>query len=236
MEVSEAIRRRRSIKKYHDMKVDQDKIMSLIDGARLAPSAGNLQPWKFIVVEDEGKRKKIAEACFQQYWMETAPVYIVICAEVNKMSRFYGLRGERLYSIQSCALAAENIMLEAVDMGLGTCFVSAFDEGMMRNIFNLPDFARPQAVITLGYPAEETPQPPKYTLDDVAFLEGFGGRIRDVDQYTGYAWARRVQETVNMARDALNDASKGASKKGESIFKKASDGIKKKIKDYKDNK
>ncbi len=106
MDVYEAVLRRRSIRKYMDQPVEWEKLGKVIDAGRLAPSAGNLQAWKFVVVTEKELRKQVSEACLKQYWMQTAPAHIVVCAEITKLSRFYGIRGERLYSIQSCAAAA----------------------------------------------------------------------------------------------------------------------------------
>ena len=232
MEISEAIRKRRSIKKYLDIPIEWNKIGAILDAGRLAPSAGNLQPWKFIVVKSAENKKKISEACYQQYWMQTAPIHIIIFAEINKMNRFYGLRGERLYSIQSCALAAQNIMLEAINQGLGCCFVSAFDEEMISRYFSIPSFGRPQAIITLGYPGEEVPQPPKYTLNDVVHLEKFGNKFRDFEAYLGYSSGRDIKNFVMNSKDKLDDIGS----KGESFLKKFTQNIKEKIKKDKDNK
>jgi len=218
MDVTEAIRKRRSIKKYLDIPVEWDKIGSILDAGRLAPSAGNLQPWKFMVVLNQENRKKISEACFQQYWMQTAPVHIVISAEFNKMERFYGVRGERLYSIQSCAVAASQMMLEAINQGLACCFVSAFDEEMLKRYFKIPDFARPQVVLTIGYPAEEVPLPPKYTLNDIVHLEKFGNKLRNIMRYMGYGWGDTIQKVVEGAISGVGKlAEKGQKAVGKAL-------------------
>jgi hypothetical protein len=133
-------------------------------------------------VKDAEKRKQIAEACLQQYWMEQAPIFIVIFAELPKMEQHYGLRGVRLYSVQSCAMAAMQMMLAAHSVGLGTCFVGAFDENAMTRIFKLPDTARPQGVITVGYADEQPDMPMRYRLENVAWTEVFAygsGRVAD---------------------------------------------------------
>jgi nitroreductase len=224
MEVTEAIIKRRSIKRYLDIPVEWDKIGAVLDAGRLSPSAGNLQPWKFLVVMNQANRRVIAESCFQQYWMQTAPVHIIICGEFNKMSRFYGVRGERLYAIQSCALAAENMLLEAVNQNLAGCFVSAFDEDMIKNHFKIPDFARPQAIITLGYPGEEIPIPPKYTLNDIVHLEEFGAKIRDFESYLGYNWGREVKRIVKKGKEAIDKVAA----KGEEALSKAAENMRRK--------
>ena len=223
MELSEVIKKRRSIKKYQNIPIEWNRIGAILDSGRLAPSAGNLQPWKFIVVTSQDNKKKISEACYQQYWMQTAPVHIIIFAEINKMNRFYGLRGERLYSIQSCALAAQNIMLETINQGLSCCFVSAFDEEMISKNFGIPSFGRPQAIITIGYAAEEVPQPPKYTLNDVVFLEKFGNKFRDFEGYIGYSTGTNIKNFVMDSKDKLDNFSS----KGENFIKKMINDIKK---------
>lgn len=204
MDVSEAIRKRRSIKRYLDVPIEWEKIGSILDSGRLSPSAGNLQPWKFLVVTNPEGRKNIAEACFQQYWMQTAPVHIIICAEFNKMNRFYGVRGERLYSIQSCAAAAENMLLEAVNQGLAGCFVSAFDEEMLIRHFKMPEFTRPQVILTIGFSGEEVPMPPKYTLNDIVHVESYGSKIADFTGYLGYGFGRNIKNTVLKSKNVFD--------------------------------
>jgi nitroreductase len=222
MDVTDAIRKRRSVKNYLDIPVEWDKIGSVLDAGRLAPSAGNLQPWKFLVVLLPEGRKAISEACFQQYWMQTAPVHIIICAELNKMSRFYGVRGERLYSIQSCAAAAQNMLIEGVNQGLAGCFVSAFDEEMIKRHFKMPEFTRPQIILTLGYPGEEIPPPPKYTLNDIVHRESYGAKIADFEAYLGWNWGRDIKNAVLGTKKTFDKLAA----KGESAIKKAAKKMK----------
>ena len=131
MHVMEAVLKRRSIRKYKDIPVEQAKIIPLLEAARNAPSGGNIQDWKFIVVTDKERRHRIAEACLKQFWMETAPVYIVIVSNPEKSVHHYGERG-KFYATQSCAAAAQNILLMATAQGLATCWVSAFDEPLLK--------------------------------------------------------------------------------------------------------
>ena len=106
MEVLECIKTRRSIRKYLDKPLPWELIANVMEAGRYAPSAGNLQNWKFIAVMSEGRRKAIAEASLQQYWMEQAPVHIVICSEPEKGEMHYGKRGKENYTIQNSAAAA----------------------------------------------------------------------------------------------------------------------------------
>ncbi len=120
MEVMDAIRTLYSCRKYLDLPVEMDKIGIVLEAGRLSQSAGNIQNWRFILVRDSGARRAIADACIHQDWMSEAPVHIVVCAELKRITDFYGVRGERLYAVQNCAVALENMMLAAHSLGLGS--------------------------------------------------------------------------------------------------------------------
>jgi len=171
METQECIKTRRSIRKYKDKPVDWDKITGILDAGKFAPSAGNIQNWKFIVVRKEEVIKKLAQAAFDQDWMEDAPVHIIVAAEPKKAERFYGARGERLYTIQSCAAAVENMLLAANELGLGSCWVGAFDESKVKRALNMPEDAVPQAIITIGYADEKPEMPSKVELEHQIYLD-----------------------------------------------------------------
>lgn len=196
MDIFECIRTRRSIRKYKEKPVEWDKVVNLLEAGKFAPSAGNLQNVQFLVVKDEEKRKKIAEASLQQRWMENAPIHIVVCSEPEKYKRFYGVRGERLYNIQGCASAIENILLSAHSLGLGACWVGAFDDDAIRRILTIPEHVMLHAIITIGY-ADETPEmPQKYRIEHIVFLENWGQRKKIPLSSLGW-WSVRTEKAVN---------------------------------------
>ena len=162
--------------------IERDKLGAIIDAGRLTPSAGNLQSWEFVIVKDKNSIKKLAEASFQQYWISGAPVVIVICAKLEKLKQYYGIRGEKLYSIQNCAAAAQSMLLMAHDVGLGACWVGAFDETMVARVIGTPEDVRPQVIIPLGYADEEVPEPPNYTLEDVTGFENYRSKAAFMDK------------------------------------------------------
>lgn len=206
MDVLEAIKTRRSIRKYKSRIVDWDKVATILDAGRLAPSAGNLQNWIFIAVQEPANRKKIAEACLQQTWMEHAPIHIAITAEPAKAKRFYGIRGERLYTIQNCAAAAQNMLLTAHELGLGACLVGAFDEDLLVRALGLPEHTRVYSIITIGYAAEEPEQPPKYRIEHVVRFETWGNKRR---LYPKYGWySLEVRKQVEKGKAALQKLAK----------------------------
>ena len=176
METLECINTRRSIRKFLDKPLEWDKVMDVLEAGRQAPSSGNIQNWKFVVVREKVNRKKIIEACFDQDWMNDAPAFIIVVGETEKAELNYGARGSRLYTIQNCAAAITNMLLAAHDIGLGACWIGAFDEELIRRAINLPTQVIPQAVIPLGYTDEKPSRPPKVRIEHMTFLEAWWGR------------------------------------------------------------
>jgi len=158
MDVFEAIYGRRSIRSYLDDPVPDEDLEKILEAATMAPSAGNLQPWEFIVVRDDVRKELLARAAYGQYWMAEAPVLVVVCANLDVSGSHYGERGRSLYSIQDTAAAIQNMLLAAYALGYGTCWVGAFDEEAVREIVKAPKRVRPVAIITVGKPAEN-PRP-----------------------------------------------------------------------------
>ena len=181
MDTMQCIYTRRSIRKYLDIPLEGEILGRIIEAGTKAPTSGNIQEFRFVVITDETKRKALSQACLQQYWMEKAPVHVVACAEIKRPKQFYGIRGERLYTIQNVAAACQNILLAAHNYGVGSCWVGAFDEGAVKSIAGIPDYARPHAIITLGYPDEVVPSPAKYKIEHMYYLQRYGNRIKNVN-------------------------------------------------------
>ena len=211
METQECIRTRRSVRKYKDALVDWEKVVQIVNAGKYAPSAGNLQNWKFIVVKQDAVRKKLAKASFDQDWMEDAPIHIIVVGEPGKSERFYGARGERLYTIQGCAAAVENMLLVAHDIGLGACWVGAFDESKVRRAVNMPESASPQAIIIVGYADEKPNMPAKEEVEHVVYLDKWAGRGVGYKGSLNY-WSVRVEDAVNDTKKALKRGIKRLSK------------------------
>lgn len=173
MDVLEAIRGRRSIRAFKSQAVSIEIVERLIDAARWAPSAGNIQPWEFIIVRNPEIKWKLAEAALNQSFIEEAPVVIVVCADEIRSSQGYGVRGKTLYCIQDTAAATQNIHLAAYSLGLGTCWVGAFNEEEAGKILEIPQGVRPVAIIPVGYPAEKPPVQNRRPLHKILHYEKF---------------------------------------------------------------
>jgi len=173
MDILEAIKGRRSIRAFRSKDVPEEIVEKLVDAARYAPSAGNIQPWEFIVVRKPEIRRGLAEAALAQTFIEEASVVIVVCANENRSSMGYGTRGKTLYCIQDTAAAIQNILLTAYSLGLGTCWVGAFREDEAREVLKIPQGIRPVAMVPIGYPAETPPPRSKRTIDQIVHHETF---------------------------------------------------------------
>ncbi len=152
MDVSKAVKERRSIRSFLKKDIPEDIVHKLIDALIWAPSAGNLQSRKFYFVKDEKLKKQIASAALGQEFITEAPVVIVGCAD-SKIGHHYGQRGIELYSIQDVSVSIMAMMLVAYENGLGTCWVGAFREEEVSRILNLPGNLRPVAIVPAGFPA-----------------------------------------------------------------------------------
>jgi len=173
MNVLDAIKRRRSIRAFKNIDVSADVVEKLIDAARWAPSAGNIQPWEFVIVRKPEIKRRLAEAALEQSFIEEAPVVIVVCANENWSLQWYGIRGKTLYCIQDTAAAIQNILLAAYSLELGTCWVGAFREEEAREILKTPNGIRPVAIIPIGYSDEAPPPPSRRPLNKITHYETF---------------------------------------------------------------
>ena len=183
--VWEAIKIRRSIRKFTSANVPDEMIEQMLEAARLAPSAGNRQPWSFSVVRDKEVRKELRRICWDQPSIEEAPVVIVCFADLEQyfQVRRSALRYENYlgssdtsvmpnklnFAISNTYIAVEHLVLMATALGLGTCWVGGFDDASEFNhLFSLPDNIIPVVVIPVGYPAEDIPPPrPRREMEDI---------------------------------------------------------------------
>ena len=196
MEVMEAVRKRRSIRRYQERPVPREMIDEVLEAARLAPSASNLQTWKFKVVTDKGTRSALRQAAFNQKFIEEAPVIIVACTDFEA----YGERAKRsrellrsgvrpslsmllrfmrtqkegdteqrdvINAVINVSIAVENMVLAAASLGLGTCWVRAFQPERVAEILSLTPECPPLIMLPLGYPDEDPSPRPRRAMEDI---------------------------------------------------------------------
>ena len=173
MKVMEAIAERRSIRSFSGRPIEEEKLLRVLEAGRMAPSARNMQDWKFVVVKDPGLRQRLAEAARNQEFVGQAPVVIVACGT----SDYVMTCGQLTYPID-VAIAVDHITLAAVEEGLGTCWIGAFYEDKVKEILGIPETVRVVALLPLGYPAEPAktakamPKPRKL-LEEIVVYDGW---------------------------------------------------------------
>jgi len=168
MNVFETIKNRRSIRSYSDKMVENEKLFQILEAARLSPSAVNYQPWHIIVVKDRAAKEELSKA-YPPTWFSKAPVIIVVCVDPHKAWRRKD--GEEIWKVDG-AIAMQSIVLTAYELGLGTCWICAFDENKVKTALNIPDNIRVVAMTPLGYPVEQKGQvTDRKTLNEIVHYD-----------------------------------------------------------------
>lgn len=199
MDVLEAIQKRRSIRKFKTTPLTSEQINNLLEAARLAPSGCNVQPWRFIIVNDTQLKTKLCEASFDQQFIKDAPIVIVCCSDLhswkeskektqellNRADINLGEKCEKALmervekatadstheripsAMLNVAIAIEHIVLTAVELGLGSCWVRLFDEKKVKQILKLPEYVFAVALLPIGIPDEDPPARPRLPLPKI---------------------------------------------------------------------
>jgi nitroreductase len=173
MDLFKAIYERTSIRSFKSGLVPEADLMKILDCAIQAPSAGNLQPWEFIIVKNEETKRKLVDAAYGQYFISEAPIVIVVCANKRISSSRYGDRGENLYCIQDTAAATYGLILAAYALGYGACWIGAFNEKKVSQVLNIPEHVRPVAIVPIGVPAEKPLKPERISPSRKIHLEKY---------------------------------------------------------------
>ena len=169
MELMEIIKGRRSIRKFCNKPVPEDMLNKIIEAGRAAPSAGNLQARDFFIIENQEIKEQLVKAAHGQKFIAQASVAIVVCVNFESIES-YGERGMELYCIQDSAAAVQNMLLMVHELGLGACWVGAFDEPPVTEVLKLPEHLRPVAIIPIGYPDQECQERSKRD-DDIHIIK-----------------------------------------------------------------
>jgi len=153
------IRKRRSIRQYTEQAVDYQIIKKILEAGMCAPSAGNQQPWQFIVITEKDLLSKISTTHVHAEMVKNSAVAILICGDLNRESH-------KGYWMLDCAAATENILLEVTDNDLGAVWVGIYPResrvNFLKELFKLPEHIIPFAVVAIGYPAEQKPPNDRY--------------------------------------------------------------------------
>lgn len=167
---------RRSIRLYRPDPVPDEMVNQVLEAGRWAPSAANRQPWSFIVVRDDTIRRQVAQhaSLFFIRWVhvEEAPLLIVLCGDG-------GSPVDRPLLRENLGLAGCQTMLQAKALGLGSCWIGALDRKAIADVLKVPDQVEIVALLTVGFPAEDPPPPPRKALAEIVHYEVYGNRMDD---------------------------------------------------------
>ena len=187
MDIFEAIKTRRSIRRYSDRPVEDEKLRSVLEAVHMAPSWANMQCWRLVVVKDKARKEKISELSYVESYfapkgyksnpsmkaLAEAPVVIVLCADPAQSGVLWGQN----YYLTDAGIAAQTMMLAARGLGLGTVFVGVYDEDKLRGLLNIPAAIRIVGLFPLGYAVEGKKEgPARKPLQEVCFYEQWGGK------------------------------------------------------------
>jgi len=175
LDVFETIRKRKSVRSYAPTPIPEEVLVKVLEAARLAPSAGNIQPWHFIVVRDEDKRARIAKDCRYGRFLAESPAVIVACGDKKASPSWYAI---------DTAVSLEHLALAATALGLGTCWVGSFNQEDIREMLKVPEKFEVVALMALGYPRKKIDLlakilhavRPRKKLDDIVSLEIYGSK------------------------------------------------------------
>lgn len=168
MTVFEAIKDRYSCRAYQDRPIEKEKLEQLFEAARLAPSAKNLQDWRFVAVTDKKSKRLLAGAANNQKFIENAGVIIVACSVSNEVMRC----GQAVGPID-VAIALEHIALQATELGLATCWIGSFYLEKIRQIVGIPDDIAIIELMAVGYPADKQSQPNRESIEKIVCYENW---------------------------------------------------------------
>ena len=187
MDLFEAIRTRRSVRKYSDKPIEDEKLNAVLEAVRMAPSWANYQCWRLVMVKDGPMKEKISALSYVESYfapkgyksnpsmkaLAGAPVVIILCADPGRS----GVMGGQEYYLVDAGLAAQNLMLAARGQGLGSVFVGVYDEEKLKVLLNIPAGIRIVGLFPLGYPAEEKKEgPARMPVPEFCHYEKWGGK------------------------------------------------------------
>ena len=169
MDLNQAIRERRSIRKYNDLPIDDSALDKILDAARWAPNAGNYNSWRFIVITSPAQKKLLLHFC---PGIDDVPAAIIVVCTKPKQKRLK--EATRLMCMADCAIATQNIVLSAYSLNIGSCVVVSFADKALREILDIPEDVQPYLLVTLGYAAEAPEPPARLPISEIAFRNDYG--------------------------------------------------------------
>lgn len=182
MELEKILSTRRSVRKFKDKKVPKETVVDIIKAGVKAPTAGNMQPWRFLYTFDQKKINQAVDSTYpgnkrdsgnNQDWIRKASVLIIACIDYSDTVGKYGEHGKRA-AVQDVSAAVENMVLKTVDLGLATCWTSGFREKELKLVFDVPTDVEVLAILPVGYNDGYHTNPSKKELETIVYKDSYG--------------------------------------------------------------
>ena len=168
LDVLETIKIRRSIRKYKPEAIPDEKLRKIFEAARLAPSAGNHQPWRFVAVQNANRKRTLATVANNQAFLADAAAIVAAIGDPEMSKRWYD---------KDVMIAVEHMVLAAVTLGYGTCWIGAFDEEEVKSLLKIPKGMRVIALLPIGIPDIAPPPRSRKELSEIFFKEEYGNPL-----------------------------------------------------------
>lgn len=172
MDFQQLLNERRSVRAFTGAPVSAEQRQILLEAAVRAPSACNLQSWHFYVVADRAKIEALYPMVYSAAWIQKAGLAVIVCTDADAITHRFGERGSSLFCLQDTAAAMENLLLCAADLGLGGCWIGAFDPDACRAFAAIPDSRTPVAIAAIGEPVAKPPLRERRSLDEIVTVIG----------------------------------------------------------------
>ncbi len=172
MEVFDCIVKRRSVRRYEKQEVSDELLCKLVDAGRWAPSGSNIQPLHYTIVRTPEQIKKVK--AFTPGMSAEVPAVIAVCADLDLAARKGGKLGCETLAVLDAAMAAQNILLAATELGLGSCVIRSFNPEAVQTILKLPETIVPQLLVSVGYPARIPKPPRRKEIEAITSWEAYG--------------------------------------------------------------
>jgi nitroreductase len=179
MDIYEAIAKRKTVYSFSNKAVKEEVIIKILDAARLAPCAGGIHEYEFLVVTDVNKKAQLSQICLTPN-INTAPFIIIVFCDPEKLKTLFGDEGEDVLCVENAALAIENIILYAAELGLGSAWIATVQQEEVKKLFDIPAKYVVRGVIPVGYPNEDSRavlQPIIPKLKEITHIESFNNRV-----------------------------------------------------------
>jgi nitroreductase len=173
MDFFDVVQNRRSVRTFLDKEVEGVKLQKILEAGNASPSAGDIQGYEIVVVKDRKLKEALSKAAHGQSFIAQAPVVLVVVANQKRSAKRYGERGAKLYAVQDASIATSYMQLAVTALGLGSCWVGAFDDKEVAKVIgaNIDEGFMPEAILPIGYPSQTPRATPRRKLSDLVHQE-----------------------------------------------------------------